>query len=206
MRYPVTITPDDGQYTVTFPDVPEAVTFGGTVEEAYHHAVDALLTVFDAFMADKRAIPAPSRIRKDAIEVPPLETCKIELYKAMRAQDIGKAELARRLDWHRPQVDRVLDVHHPSQVDQMATALCAVGKRMVIQVVDAGESLIMKPRHVTLPVSAIRLTSQPVAPWRHRQGPSRERSRRVSVAGTARPRRRRTRTVTRRRPGTRAPR
>ena len=36
----------------------------------------------------------------------------------MRAGNVGKAELARRLDWHLPQVDRVLRVRHGSQLDQ----------------------------------------------------------------------------------------
>ena len=86
MRYPVTITSDDGQFTATFPDVPEAVTFGETREEALRRSSDALLTIFDAFMKEGRGIPEPSRITKDAIELPALESAKIELYRAMPAQ------------------------------------------------------------------------------------------------------------------------
>jgi antitoxin HicB len=115
MRYPVTLTKDDNNtYLVTFPDVPEAVTFGETKEEAVAQAPDALLTVFDALMRDKREIPAPSAKGQAFVEVPALETTKIELYRAMREQEIGKAELAKRLDWHLPQVDRVLNVRHGS--------------------------------------------------------------------------------------------
>ena len=94
MRYPVTLTPDDGQFTVTFPDVPEAVTFGETRDEALQRAPDALLTVFDAFMKDRRDIPVPSRAMGDAIELPTLESAKIELYRAMRSGKIGKREAA----------------------------------------------------------------------------------------------------------------
>ena len=137
MRYPVTLTPDDGQFTVTFPDVPEAVTFGETRDEALQRAPDALLTVFDAFMKDRRDIPAPSRATGDAIELPTLESAKIELYRAMRSGKIGKAELARRLRWHMPQVDRVLKVRHGSQLDQMEAAFAALGKRLVISIVDS---------------------------------------------------------------------
>ena len=86
MRYPVTITPDDGQFTATFPDVPEAVTFGETREEALRRSSDALLTIFDALMKDRRDIPEPSQVTKDPIELPALESAKIELYLAMRAQ------------------------------------------------------------------------------------------------------------------------
>lgn len=136
MRYPVTITPDDGQFTVTFPDVPEAVTFGQTRDEALRRSPDALLTIFDAFMKDRRDIPPPSETTGDAIELPALETTKIELYRAMRAGMVGKAELAKRLRWHLPQVDRVLYVRHGSQLEQMEAAFAALGKKLVITVVD----------------------------------------------------------------------
>lgn len=140
MRYPVTITPDDGQFTATFPDVPEAVTFGETRDEALQRSSDALLTIFDALMRDRRDIPGPSQVTKDAIELPALESAKIELYRAMRARNVGKAELARRLDWHLPQVDRVLQVRHGSQLDQMEAAFAALGKKLVLTVVDTVHS------------------------------------------------------------------
>jgi antitoxin HicB len=90
MQYPITITPDDGQFTVTFPDVPQAVTFGETREEALQRAPDALLTIFDAFMKDRRDIPAPSRTSGTTVELSALDSAKIELYRAMRAGNVGK--------------------------------------------------------------------------------------------------------------------
>jgi hypothetical protein len=39
LPYPVTLTPDDNDaILVTFPDVPQAITFGDTVEEALERA------------------------------------------------------------------------------------------------------------------------------------------------------------------------
>ncbi len=139
VRYPVTLTKDDNDtYMVTFPDVLDAVTFGETKEEALSRAADALLTVFDAYMKDRRDIPAPSDRAGASIDLPALETSKIELYRAMRENKVGKSELAKRLKWHLPQVDRVLDVHHGSQIDQMEAALSALGKKLVVTIVDAG--------------------------------------------------------------------
>ena len=43
-----------------------------------------------------------------------------------------KAELARRVGWHLPQVDRVLDVNHHSRLDQMDAALGAIGLRLEV--------------------------------------------------------------------------
>ena len=62
MRYPVILTPDDNTILVTFPDVPEAVTYGDTKEEALDRARDALRTAFDALLSDGKTIPAPSTI------------------------------------------------------------------------------------------------------------------------------------------------
>jgi len=138
MRYPVTLTRDDNDtFLVTFPDVPDAVTYGDTKEDALSRATDALLTIFDAYIKDRREIPAPSERRGESIELPALESSKIELYRAMRAGNVGKAELARRLDWHLPQVDRVLNVHHGSQIDQLEAAFSALGKKLVVTVIDS---------------------------------------------------------------------
>ena len=136
MRYPVTLTPDDGTFLVRFPDVPEAITYGETVEEALERAPDALLTIFDAFMKDRRDIPAPSVGGERFVALPALETVKIILYQTMRADRVNKSQLARRLKWHPPQVDRVLNVRHSSQLDQVEAALGALGKQLVLSVLD----------------------------------------------------------------------
>jgi antitoxin HicB len=137
MRYPVTLTRDDNDtFLVTFPDVPGAVTYGQTVAEALARAPEALATVFEALIKDRREIPPPSRITKHSVEVPALVTAKVCLYDTMRTAKVGKAELARRLDWHLPQVDRVLNVKHSSQLDQLESAFAALGKRLTVEVTD----------------------------------------------------------------------
>ena len=136
LRYPVKLIAEGGRVLVDFPDFPEAHTFGDTREEALTRASDALLTVIDAYMKDRQRLPQPSRGRV-MVKVPPLAVPKIELYKAMQQKRITKAELARRLGWHMPQVDRVLDVHHASRIDSLQQALQAVDRRLEVTVVDA---------------------------------------------------------------------
>jgi hypothetical protein len=58
----------------------------------------------------------------------------------MRHDHVNKAELAKRLNWHPPQVDRVLDVRHSSQLDQVEAALGALGKQLVLSVHDTPTS------------------------------------------------------------------
>ena len=64
--------------------------------------------------------------------LPTLTAVKVILYQGMKDQGIGKAELARRLGWHLPQVDRVLDVNHRSRLDRMDAALGAIGRHLEV--------------------------------------------------------------------------
>jgi hypothetical protein len=49
----------------------------------------------------------------------------------------GRAELAQRLRWHLPQVNRVLDLRHASQMEQVEAALAALGCRRIVDVARA---------------------------------------------------------------------
>lgn len=138
MQYPVRLTEDDnGTVLVEFVDIPEAVTFGDTKEEALARATDALATAVEGYIKNRRPLPAPSRSTGPLVEVPPMMAAKVALYQTMREHRIGKAELARRLRWHMPQVDRLLDVRHASRLDQMEAGLEAVGKRLSLTIEDA---------------------------------------------------------------------
>jgi antitoxin HicB len=82
---------------------------------------------------------APSQPTSNETLVPlsALGMAKAALYEAMREQGIGRAELARRLRWHLPQVARVLDMRHASRMEQVETALAALGLRLVVDVARA---------------------------------------------------------------------
>ena len=57
--YPAILTPDDnGTVLVTFPDVPEAITFGDDEEDALCQAVDALETALSFYVEARRPLPA----------------------------------------------------------------------------------------------------------------------------------------------------
>jgi antitoxin HicB len=58
----------------------------------------------------------------------------------MREQGVGGAELARRLRWHLPQVNRVLDLRHASRKEHVEAALAALGLRLIIDVARAAQS------------------------------------------------------------------
>ena len=101
LRYPVTLERDtNGTMRVEFPDVPEANTFGEDADEALIEAVDALESALSMYIEDRRDIPKPSpvRARRKAVILPALTEAKLALDSTMRANRVGKAELARRLN------------------------------------------------------------------------------------------------------------
>src|SRR5215471_5394779 len=108
--YPAKLTPDpDGGFTVTFRDVAEAITEGDSREEALFRAEDALESALAMYVAAKEPLPSASVAGPAEVLVPlsALGMAKAALYEAMREQGVGRAELARRVRWHLPQVNRV---------------------------------------------------------------------------------------------------
>ena len=134
--FPVTLTPDDGAVLVTFADVPEAITFGMDEAEALLQAVDALETGLSFYVDARRPLPAPSKAKRGQKTVRPsaLECAKLGVYQAMMEQGMRKADLARLLGWHMPQVDRLFDLRHASRFDQIEMAARALGRTVEVRV------------------------------------------------------------------------
>jgi antitoxin HicB len=140
LRYSVVLSPaKEGGFVVTFPDVPEAITQGDDRAEALTNARDALETALEIYVDDNHDLPAPRAPKRgQAVVAPtPLATLKFELYQTMREQGVRKSELARKLGWHMPQVDRLLDIRHASRLDQIERAARVLGKDVNVGIDDA---------------------------------------------------------------------
>ena len=135
LSYPIKFEDDDGAVLATSRDFPELTTFGDDRAEALARAADALEEAIAARIHRGHEIPSPSHGDNRAT-LPTLTAIKVILYQGMRDQGIGKAELARRLGWHLPQVDRVLDVRHRSRLDRMDAALGAIGRHLKVSTKD----------------------------------------------------------------------
>ena len=75
MKYPVKLTRDTNDtILVTFPDVPEAITFGDDEQEALLRASDALEAALAMYVDDRRDIPQPSSVKRGmrAVSLPAL--------------------------------------------------------------------------------------------------------------------------------------
>jgi antitoxin HicB len=137
LQYLVSLEPDsNGTVRVSFPDIPEAHTYGADAGDALARAADALETALALYMDFRRDIPSLSRLKRRgrAVALPALAEAKIRLYQAMREEGIAKTDLARRLGWHLPQVDRLLDLAHASSLDQIEAAFQALKRTLSITI------------------------------------------------------------------------
>ena len=132
LSFPIRLTEEeDGTFLATSPDFPELTTFGEDREDALLHAVDALEEAIAARIAHREEIPTPSKGRHQVV-LPTQTAMKVQLYRLAKAQGVTKAELARRLHWHGPQVDRLFDLNHASRMDQIDAAMSALGARVTV--------------------------------------------------------------------------
>ena len=118
-------------------ELPEVDAAGETADAALGQARDAVLRTLMARMSAHREIPAGRAAPADdrAVTLPLQATLKLALYREMRAQGLRKIDLARRLDWHPPQIDRLLDLTHGSRLDQIEAGFRALGRTIAFSVV-----------------------------------------------------------------------
>ena len=136
LRYPVKLTRDDNDtLLVTAPDLPEVATFGKDEADALLRARDAVATALQGRISDRKDIPVPSVAKRGQrlVALPVIVAAKLALYRAMVESNTRKADLARKLGVHAPQVDRLLDLDHDSRLDQIEKAARVLGHEIHIE-------------------------------------------------------------------------
>ena len=133
--YPADLIDDGGTVMASLPDLPGCRTFGETREEALERAVDAALTLITALVKDREEVPDGSPADgRPAVRLPLQAELKVQLYRAMRAQDVSQTALAERLGKTQKEVWRLLDLTHASKLDQIEAAFAALGYRVDTEV------------------------------------------------------------------------
>ena len=134
--YPCALTPEkSGGYSVSFLNVPEALTCGGDRDEALGMAEDALTVALGSYMQCRQDIPVPDAVadEQEMVAVPLVVAAKLALYTAMREQGLTKVGLARRLGLSEGAVRKLLNPTHRSHIGQIERALAKVGRRLVAE-------------------------------------------------------------------------
>lgn len=99
-----------GDFVVRFRDVPEAITGGGTLDEALEQAPDCLACAVEGYLERGWPVPDPSAALQGEHNVPlDLDPgLRVLLVKAMRTQGLTNVALAERLQIDEKGVRRIL--------------------------------------------------------------------------------------------------
>lgn len=126
-------------YVVSFPDVPEAITQGRDMADARTMAEEALGLVLLTYLERGMPLPKPRAKGRGLVEiaVAPDVAAKLAVLEAFNAAGITKSELARRVGKHEKEVRRILDPRHPTKLPALTATLRALGKRLVVGVMEA---------------------------------------------------------------------
>ncbi len=138
-RYRVTLEDDEGTVLVKSPDFPELITFGDDETDALSYAIGAFSEAIAARMAHHESIPEPSRGKPSdpRVTIPSNVALKAQLYQSLLDSGIKKSELARRLNLHRQEIDRLLDVNHVTSINKIEAAFAVLGKSLKFEVEEA---------------------------------------------------------------------
>lgn len=141
-KYPADFAPaEEGGYVITFPDLPEVITQGETIDECVEEASDALEEAIIGRINTGEDIPVPSPVGNGqyGIPVPAQSALKAALYEEIRAQGRSKLQMAARLGIDEKEMRRLLNPHHPSKLPRIAEILERVGKHVVVSIEDQKE-------------------------------------------------------------------
>ena len=121
--------------TVSFPDVPEAITQGAGMRDARLMAEEALGLALLTYPTRGLPLP-PAKLRRGlvAVAVAPDVAAKLAVLDAFREAAISKSELARRTCKDEKEIRRILDPKHPTKIGALSEVLAALGRRLVVGV------------------------------------------------------------------------
>lgn len=137
VRYAATLAKQpDGGYTVTFPDIPEAITEGDDRDEALFNAAEVLTLALDQRIEDAEPLPAASRIRGSVWVEPSASVQAAALVRwAREAEGKTLADVARALNTSWPSAQRLERPGSNPTLRQLERAAAALGKRLVVELV-----------------------------------------------------------------------
>ena len=131
--FPCNIAPDEEGswgFVVSFPDVKGANTSGRTFKEAIILAEDCMVVALSCYVDSGEDLPIPSPYQKgqELLTVQPLIAAQLDLYTAMREQNITLPQLAERLGISEPDAAPLLHLDYCTPLGSVMQALEAVGR------------------------------------------------------------------------------
>lgn len=133
IQYPAIFEPQkEGGYCVRFPDLPDAITEGDTLDEAVFNAADVLTLTLDGRMDEGLEIPPPSRKARNARFIAPDAKTQAALLIRTARGDRPVSDVAAALGTSWPAAQRLENPRHWPSLRQLERAAKACGRRLVL--------------------------------------------------------------------------
>lgn len=134
IHYAVKLTMQaEGGFTVSFPDIPEAITEGDTMEEARFNAAEALSLALSVRVELGDVIPTPTPPAGADMEwIEPDAAVQAAMLVRTTRGLRPLADLARALGTSWPAAQRLENPRHSPTLKQLERAAAALGKRLII--------------------------------------------------------------------------
>lgn len=128
--YNVKLAKDGATVLATCRELPEVASVGDSADEALSSVAEAIELAVQCRINDREVVPLCSKQYKGCrlVRMPARVMLKAQLHNEMLAQGVRKTELARRLDMHPPQVDRILNVRNTTRLDTLEQAFAVLGR------------------------------------------------------------------------------
>jgi antitoxin HicB len=134
-RFAVTLVNDpDGGVLATFPDVPEAITYGDDRDDAVRSAQEALAVALFGYLKEGRPIPISKRRSGVLVAPQATDVLKIAVVEAWMESGLSKSEFARMLGVDEKEARRILDPDAATKADRLEQALSVLGRKLHIAV------------------------------------------------------------------------
>lgn len=137
MNYPAKFEKEENGYTVTFRNIPEAITCGKDMQQAMEMAEDVLLSCIEIYFDMDKPFPLADislQENEQWVYLPDSVYAKILLNNELIKEGVSKAELSRLTGIKPPEIQRVLAPRHTTKIDTISRALSALGKRLTLAI------------------------------------------------------------------------
>lgn len=137
IRYAAVFDPQpEGGYTITFPDIPEAISQADSDDEALFNAQEVLTLCLEQRIEDGEEIPQASKVKGGHwVEPAAAVQAAILLRGAREAMGKTTADIARALNTSWPAAQRLEQPRANPTLRQLERAASALGKRLVLELV-----------------------------------------------------------------------
>jgi antitoxin HicB len=139
-NFPVNFTlEEDGCFVITFPDFPEAISQGETIQECLIEAKDCLDEALALRIDEKLEVPFPSNNINSEYKVSPsLEIVfKVLMYLSIKESNISSEELANKLNLDEMSLENITNPRQNIQLSLFEKIFHLLGKDISVNLISS---------------------------------------------------------------------